>query len=59
MLGAHGRRGGGALSATAQLALHTSPVPVLIARPLPYRARFPGSLLLASDGSPAMEPSPA
>jgi nucleotide-binding universal stress UspA family protein len=57
VMGAHGhhRAAGIVLGDAATLALHTSSVPVLLARPAPYGATFPHSILLASDGTPAME----
>jgi nucleotide-binding universal stress UspA family protein len=56
VMGAHGhhRAAGIVLGDAAALALHTSAVPVLLARPAPYGTTFPHSILLASDGTPAM-----
>jgi nucleotide-binding universal stress UspA family protein len=53
VLGAHGHyRGSGyLLGSTAVMSLHSSPIPVLVARP---DHDFPRHLLLATDGSAAM-----
>jgi nucleotide-binding universal stress UspA family protein len=61
ILGTHGRHRtpGFLLGSTATTALHRSPVPVLIARPVRAGTEFPRSILVATDGSPAMAPTVA
>jgi nucleotide-binding universal stress UspA family protein len=58
VLGTHGRHraAGFLVGSTTMAALHHSPVPVLVARPLRAGAVFPREILLATDGSPAMGP---
>jgi nucleotide-binding universal stress UspA family protein len=55
VVGTHGvsRAGGIALGRVATTALHRASVPVLVARPRPDEGR--GSILFASDGSPASD----
>jgi nucleotide-binding universal stress UspA family protein len=61
VLGTHGRHrtAGFLLGSTSVAALHRSPVPVLIARPVRVGTEFPHDILLATDGSPAMGPTVA
>ncbi len=58
VLGTHGRgrAPGFLLGSTTLAALHHSPVPVLVARPLRAGTAFARHILLATDGSPAMAP---
>ena len=51
-IGAHSRAAGIALGSTASIAVHRSPVPVLVARRPPDGVEFPARILLASDGTP-------
>lgn len=56
IIGTHGqhRPSGFLVGSTAAVALHRSPVPVLIARAARSGTEFPRDILLATDGSPAM-----
>jgi nucleotide-binding universal stress UspA family protein len=58
VLGTHGRHraAGFLLGSTTIAALHHSPVPVMVARPLRAGSGFAHDILLATDGSPAMGP---
>lgn len=47
----HSRAAGIMIGSVASAVLHRSPVPVLVARPAPEGAAFPGRILLANDGS--------
>ena len=43
------------LGSTASSAVHTAPLPVLVARPAPDGREFPAAILAATDGSPDSE----
>jgi nucleotide-binding universal stress UspA family protein len=47
--------GGVLLGSTASSAVHTGPLPVLVARPAPEEREFPAAILVATDGSPDSE----
>jgi nucleotide-binding universal stress UspA family protein len=47
--------GGVLLGSTASAAVHTAPLPVLVARPVPGARGFPAAILVATDGSPDSE----
>jgi nucleotide-binding universal stress UspA family protein len=49
----HGRLPGILLGSVATQLLHNAPCPVLIARPRPDPDKFPRSIIVATDGSPA------
>lgn len=49
----HSRGGGIMIGSTASAAVHRSPVPVLVARRPPGPRDFPGSILVAVDGTPS------
>jgi nucleotide-binding universal stress UspA family protein len=61
VLGAHGRyrRAGYLLGSTALAMVRSAPAAVMVARVPPDGAEFPRSILLATDGSPAMGPTVA
>jgi nucleotide-binding universal stress UspA family protein len=54
VVGAAGESGAGGvlLGSTASSAVHTAPLPVLVARPAPADREFPVAIVVATDGSP-------
>jgi nucleotide-binding universal stress UspA family protein len=53
--GAPTRPPGAVLGSTASSAVHTAPLPVLVARPAPAARAFPAAILVVTDGSPDSE----